>query len=579
MSDEMKVCVGQVQQSLRFILEFLHIVFTEVSETQGMGFEDHGGGKFLRHGDERDVFTLLPGTFRRRADAVLYLIEILLEHVITIMNPAPTPIEEARLAIEGFLAKSREPVLIEPGEEPVKLVGDNWNLEYRSGRLTIQAWDESRNIVRRVVSVSAAKPGRLELATERFGKRMGSMVLLDGRSARNHGEGLRATRVTFRESFRRSLRRQFVDWRIAELSTEADLEHSLSPAYPRALLRKGSSGWAAIAASPEVSDAGGVLTFGLIWLDYLRHREQRLTIEGLALFLPAGRELITCLRLKYLNPKAAQFAVFLCSVEAGERAVDLADYGNLETRLAPVSRCAPNQPSAIAASVQFLLDRVPDTEAVVRNDGSTSLRIRGLEFARATATEMLFGLDSRRVASLANLEEIEYMASELARMRSPEAGGRDHPLYMRHPEGWLESQVRANLAEVDARLVGEPVYGQVPAFTAGDRDVIDLLAVDADGRLTVMELKATEDIHLPMQALDYWMRVKWHADRGEFGPAGYFPGTHLRKDPPRLLLVAPALDFHPSNEMLLRYFRPDIQVERIGVGLEWRKKLKVMFRY
>ena len=56
----------------------------------------------------------------------------------------------------------------------------------------------------------------------------------------------------------------------------------------------------------------------------------------------------------------------------------------------------------------------------------------------------------------------------------------------------------------------KPVYGQVPQFAAGERGVIDLLAADRDGRLAVIELKAGQDIHLPLQALDYWMRVKWH---------------------------------------------------------------------
>jgi hypothetical protein len=94
----------------------------------------------------------------------------------------------------------------------------------------------------------------------------------------------------------------------------------------------------------------------------------------------------------------------------------------------------------------------------------------------------------------------------------------------------------------------------------------------------VIELKASEDIHLPLQALDYWMRVKWHLDRREFSTQGYFPGLELRNEPPRLLLVSPALSFHPSNEHVLRYLLPDIEVERIGVGLEWQKELKVMFR-
>ena len=60
--------------------------------------------------------------------------------------------------------------------------------------------------------------------------------------------------------------------------------------------------------------------------------------------------------------------------------------------------------------------------------------------------------------------------------------------------------------------------------------------------------------------------------------AGYFPGVRLRPEPPRMLLVAPALDFHPSNECVLRYFAPEIEVERVGVGGEWQRELKVMFR-
>jgi hypothetical protein len=93
-----------------------------------------------------------------------------------------------------------------------------------------------------------------------------------------------------------------------------------------------------------------------------------------------------------------------------------------------------------------------------------------------------------------------------------------------------------------------------------------------------VEVKASQDIHLPLQALDYWMRVKWHLERGEFSGRGYFPGLELRADPPRLLLVAPALDFHPSNETVLRFFSPEVEVERVGVGIEWRQELRVMFR-
>jgi hypothetical protein len=169
-------------------------------------------------------------------------------------------------------------------------------------------------------------------------------------------------------------------------------------------------------------------------------------------------------------------------------------------------------------------------------------------------------------------------AVELARLRSPDATDRRDPLYLRNPEAWLESQVRAHIQEIDASLLAAPIYGQVPAFAAADRGVLDLLAIDTSGRLAVIELKASADVHLPLQALDYWIRVMWHVEHQEFQANGYFPGRELRTEPPRLLLVSPALDFHSSNERVLRYLSPHIPVERLGVGLEWRKELKVMYR-
>src|SRR5207302_3678536 len=173
------------------------------------------------------------------------------------------------------------------------------------------------------------------------------------------------------------------------------------------------------------------------------------------------------------------------------------------------------------------------------------------------------GLQSRRAIRSSNADELLQLAAELSRLRSPDAADRQNPLYQRNPEAWIESQVRNQIEEVDARLLVSPIYGQVPAFAATDRGVLDLLAVDRHGRLTVLELKASEDIHLPLQALDYWMRVKWHLDRDEFAAHGYFPGIVLCKQSPRLLLVSPALEFHPTTETILQFFSSAVEIDRV----------------
>jgi hypothetical protein len=96
-------------------------------------------------------------------------------------------------------------------------------------------------------------------------------------------------------------------------------------------------------------------------------------------------------------------------------------------------------------------------------------------------------------------------------------------------------------------------------------------------RLAVVELKADEDIHLPLEGLDYWSRVEWHNARGELLRFGYFGGTELTSEKPLLFLVAPALHVHPATDTLLRYFAPETEWEFAGIDERWRGK-KVAFR-
>ncbi len=482
--------------------------------------------------------------------------------------------EEIRCAVEGFLAGARKPALLEPGEEILPLAGDNVALHSRNARLSLQAWDQNRNLVRRVIGIREHTASRMELVAERFGGKEGRLFLVD--LARPTGQDLarRSSRLVFREQLRLLLCREFPGWEVAELSAEPDLEHSLSGIYARALLRQGRHGWAAIGAPPGAADPTGLLTFGLIWLDYLRRRMQdRIVVGGLLLYLPAGRERTTCLRLPYLDSAAARVEMFVYLPDGYAARVDPRDAGNVDTRLEP---CRPPADGAGVPGFEELA-RLPDVQPVPMQDGSRSLRVRGLEFARATEGGMRFGLRERQPAGPHNLAEARLLARELAARRAASAD-REHPLYRQNPEAWLESQVRAHLEKVDPTLRAEPVYGQVPAFAGGERDVLDLLAVDRSGRLAVLELKASADPHLPVQALDYWLRVKWHLDRGEFGEYGYFPGIALRPEPPRLLLISPALEFHPTTETILSFFSPAIDVERLGLGVEWRKELELMFR-
>src|SRR5580700_3516189 len=212
--------------------------------------------------------------------------------------------------VERFLASSRQPVLMEAGEDPLPVTRETFAITARGNHVIIECWSATRNLVRRVPGILSTRRGMIELETERFGSRTGKLALIDLADPSNRDAGKRGARLKYREQFRRSLRRQFPDWRIAELSVEADLHHSLSPSYPRALLRKGTAGIAAIGADGDALSPEGALSFGLIWLDYLRRRQASnpalLSIAGLAIFVPVGAEATTCHRIRHLNPEVAR---------------------------------------------------------------------------------------------------------------------------------------------------------------------------------------------------------------------------------------------------------------------------------
>jgi hypothetical protein len=397
---------------------------------------------------------------------------------------------DVRSTIERFLATARQPAVIEPGRDPIELGSSNFALTGTPVRPLLECWNMAGNLTRRIVAVHAVRRGSLDLRTEHFGGRKGSLILVDLAHPASTAATRRGWRLQFREHFRLALRRQYPDWKIVELSTDPDLEHSLSPAYPRALLRNGSAGMAAIAAAEDSQDVDGALSFGLIWLDYLRRREPKLSVGGLLAFVPIGTEINTCHRVRYLDPAKVKVAVFVHGAGGVEEAVHPEDYTNFATKVE-----AP-----------------------------------------------------RTLPSLSQ------------------------------PEADLERLIRANVQKLDGTLLTEPVYSQAPNMASANRGILDLLAIDFQGRLTVIEIKASEDVHLPLQALDYWMRVGWHLERGDFDRAGYFPDLMVRHEAPRILLVAPATQFHPSNDTVLGFVSQHVRVEKIGLGLEWRRELKVASR-
>ncbi|HXY03021.1 MAG TPA: hypothetical protein VEI49_05545, partial [Terriglobales bacterium] len=267
--------------------------------------------------------------------------------------------------------------------------------------------------------------------------------------------------------------------------------------------------------------------------------------------------------------------------------IDLSDRGNVTTRLV---HAADEQAvhERFAAAIAQVRDLMSEAEIAVLSPAEIAFRCHGLEFARArlatqpgslqNTTEIVFGLGlEETILCESNLPRFVQLVRSVGEVRHAE-GPRDHFLWRLHPERWLESIVIQNVAALDERLEPSSVYSQVPAFSASDRAMIDVLSVTREGRLAVVELKADEDIHLPLQGLDYWSRVTWHYARGEFQRFGYFPGRELSQEKPLLFLIAPALHVHPATDSLLRYISTEIDWIFVAIDERWREKVRVVFR-
>jgi hypothetical protein len=401
----------------------------------------------------------------------------------------------------------------------------------------------------------------------------------------------RAARVAYEPRLRRALERNFPGFAIVRLTTGMDLERSFGPAYLRGLLRHGQRALAVVGVNDQEtqSTVDGALTVGILWLEACRLAQQeRRVVEGLAMVVPKGMATLTRQRMAHLHPTAAKWQLYeFDQREDALAAADIGDCGNLATRLVHSidEGLARERFTDSIARIRAIL---PQSEVVVLSPALISFRCHGLEFAQAriahdprtfqSAQEIAFGVGpEERVLNSENEPHFADLVRLAAAVRHQD-GPKNHALWRMHPERWLESLAAANIAALAGRLQPEPVYAQVPAFAAADRAMIDILAITREARLAVIELKADEDTHLPLQGVDYWSRVAWHQSRGEFAQFGYFPGREISPQKPLLMLVAPALHVHPTTDTILRYLSPEIDWEVLGIDEHWREQIRVVFR-
>lgn len=450
----------------------------------------------------------------------------------------------------------------------------------------VHLWSDKCNLTRRIVSVREHSDDHIILEVQRFGRTKPiRLEILRGESPRPVA---RVSREQFRARLRRTLAEQFPDATIESLTIAQNLEHSFSGLYVRGWMREGIHAWALMAVSPAENSAAvdGMLAFGVLWLHFARDHSSLRAIDGLRLFVPEGRSRQLRERILALSG-AARTEVFEFREPDGRmQKMDLADAGNLEGRVIPRKEAESKLEVAREAFAQIPPIAVADTHfraacrmRVVTGTDEVALCFRGLEFARYTQGGVLFGVaEDREPFNAAARTSLEWLMRQLEVQRSSLTGETTHRLYRTAPEKWLETMVQSDPSRLDAQLDPKHIYSQIPALVGSDRGVIDLLGVTRRGRLVVIELKASEDLQMPIQAVDYWLRVRRHQHDGDFERLGYFSGIKLDPHPPLLWLVAPGLRFHPAIDTLVKYLSPEISVSRIGVNENWRRGIHVVLR-
>lgn len=518
------------------------------------------------------------------------------------MPPSPDPevLRQLQSEIEAFLGSLAHSILVEDEERLFDLTASRWKLSVEYNKLLLEVWNQARSINRRVEAIAYRDRGRLGLFVRKPGGRETATLELrelepvHGKSTGRKRSAARSTDPAARTAGRAqasgallsALKREYPGWRFERVSNRSDREHSFSVWYPRGLARQGRTAWAflALAEDEPLAAADAALAHGLIWLDWLRANAERVVISGLKLFLPAAAVEHSAHRATCLNFRAAGFEIYdWDSAHPQPVLVDLRDFGNVETHLAPRRRGEALLESNREMLRELLGDIFSRVELAADPTAAfLSLRVRGLEVARVEgqlAPRIYFGLEGsyRRMSDSDRGEFLEFV-NRVFEIRQAASPDRSHEFYRLQSERWLESLLLGDIGKIDPALDARFVYPQVPAFSGMDRGVIDLLSVTRQGRLAVIELKVQEEINLPMQGLDYWLRVKWLAERGQFQPQGYFPGVELASEPPRLYLASPAFRFHSTTGQILKYLHPSIEIVQVGLNDQWREEVQVLFR-
>lgn len=467
-------------------------------------------------------------------------------------------------------------------EDDVRLVdadSKRFVAEFSYGKLILSLWGDGWSRSWRVVSAETS-PERVVLeCSRRMGLQKCAIVLTRGETE------FEITRA--RQEFAKKLASMIessLGFKVELAVSARNDRQNLSGIQTRLLIKDRGRKFAGVGiAECELQHSiDASLGAGLIWVDELKRRTRR--VDGLMIFVPRPETL--AVRLIALRISAWTSLYRIDEAKGTVSPVAPVDQGDLNDSFRNASRRAHwPRPGMLPPSAAMLVESVrklaPDDIQTHHRGGRVLLSIRGLEIARVSirSQRVEFGLGEERQKLQRNNEpELAELVRQTISHRRPESRFRNEVTYRYQPERWLESIIAKDVACLDSSLDPRYAYSQVPTYRGEQRTFIDVLSATRDGRLVVMELKVSEEIEFPFQALDYWLRVEWHRSRGDFQRRGYFEGLELVNAPPLLYLVAPLFRFHKTTKLLAGAIDSKVPIYRIGINEDWRRGVRVLLR-
>lgn len=502
--------------------------------------------------------------------------------------------------IERVLLANDDWLLLTDESPQVALSRSNFEFNVEWGKLIFSWWTESSSQSWRV---TAYEIGNAEIhfrATRGTGRDVFYFVLRDvvnWRSATTQPAlATNELRTNFAGLLQAILLENFHDLRLQRMSVRGKFSLAQPGQYVRLMLVYQQQNILVVGINEHEgqSEIDGIITNGLIWAAELKTPTHQLWF-----CVPKGKATTVLERLTLLDFSPANLKIECFEVDEKERTMAAVKPFSQAELLSVHPRGliwseAENVP--VCRWRERMMALAPDA-IDAREDAHRkfeSYSIRGLEFARTSDVErrqIKFGVahypdeiaakyfraepQARKVLTEGNFSALANLVNEILTFRNAATGDLRHPFYRLRSEAWLESLLRRDIWILDATLDPEFVYAQIPTWLGDERSVLDLLTINHHGRLVVIEIKAVEDMQLPLQGLDYWLRVEQARLRGEFERRRLFAGIKIADQSPLLYLVAPRLRFHRSFKVMTKCFSQEIEAFQIGLNANWRSGVKV----